>query len=125
MLCRLTSDLRVSTVHGVVEGGASRAVGHVQTAELRQQHLGAACGFVGSGHMQRRLPQLVPSVHFRPLPQQQPHGPLGNGGGRQTRLIKGSRNRSSFYIVIASGRVRLLDLFLFLMKNCPPKYFYF
>lgn len=73
---RLSSHLLEPALSSVVQGGSAGAVRHVQVAQVGEQGLGAARGTVGSGHVQRRLPELVSCVGLCPAPQQQPHGPL-------------------------------------------------
>lgn len=63
----------------VVQGSPAGAVCHVQVAQMGQQRFGAAGGAVGSRHVQRRLPELVPSVRLCSAPQQQTYDPLRVG----------------------------------------------
>lgn len=45
-----------------MESGAPAAVGNVDAAQQRDDDLGALNGVIGCGHVQRRLPVLVPGV---------------------------------------------------------------
>lgn len=55
--------LSVAVEGGVMQRGAPAAVRHVDAAQQRDDHLGAAQSVVGGGHVQRRLPVLVSRVH--------------------------------------------------------------
>lgn len=70
------THLLKATLSCVVQGSSAGAVCHVQVAQMGQQGFGAARGAVGSGHVQRRLPELVSYTCLCPAPQQQSYGPL-------------------------------------------------
>lgn len=57
----------------VVQGGASAAVRHVDTAQQRDDDLGASQRVVGCSDVQRRLPVLVPRVHVSRVADQNSH----------------------------------------------------
>ncbi|TNN62325.1 hypothetical protein EYF80_027442 [Liparis tanakae] len=65
--------LYVSTEGRVVQGSASRPVGHIDVAQQRDQSLGAAHRLVARCDMERRLPVLVPGVHICTVLQQHCH----------------------------------------------------
>lgn len=55
--------LGVAVEGSMMQRGASAAVRHVDAAQERDDHLGAAQSVVGRCHVQRRLPVLVSGVH--------------------------------------------------------------
>lgn len=55
--------LSVAVEGSMMQRSASAAVRHVDAAQERDDHLGAAQSIVGRCHVQRRLPVLVPGVH--------------------------------------------------------------
>lgn len=63
----------MSTEGRVVQSGASRAVGHVDVTEQRDQSLGAAHRLVARCDVERRLPVLVPGINVRAVLQQHCH----------------------------------------------------
>lgn len=75
--CPRETHLYVSAEGGVVQGGATRPVRHVDVAEQRDQSLGATHRLVARCHVERRLPVLVPGVDIRTVLQQHRHSVLG------------------------------------------------
>lgn len=73
----LKPHLLKPTLSRVVQGSSAGAICHVQVAQMGQQGLCAACGTVGSSHMQWGLPKLVSCICLCSTPQQQAHCPLG------------------------------------------------
>ena len=68
--------LSVAIEGSVVQGGASTAVRHIDTAQQRDDDLGAPQRVVGRGDVKRRLPVLVPSVYVGRVTDQNPYGLL-------------------------------------------------
>lgn len=76
-MCLKETNLYMTTEGSVVQGSASRPVGHVDIAEQRDQSFGTAYRLVASSNMERRLPVLVPGVNICAVLQQHCHCILG------------------------------------------------